>query len=208
MEREQRAAIGQVQDDDRWDRQIQYHQCLLDAVPAGASRVLDVGCGEGLLTRRLAAQVGTVIGMDVDRPIIDLARSVTPDANVEYVLGDMLHPPFRPATFDAVVSVMALHHVDAAMGLQCMSELLRPGGVLGIIGVARSTVSDLSWNAAGLVATSVHRLTKQEWPQAAPMCWPPPLSYREMRRVAAATLPASHYQRRVLFRYTLTWTKT
>ena len=111
------------------------------------------------------------------------------------------------ATFDAVVCVMALHHVDATTGLRRMAQLIRPGGVLAVIGVARSTAAHLPRNAAWLVASAVHRRTKQRRQQTAPMCWPPPLSYRKMRTVAGTALPGSRYRRRLLLRYTLVWDK-
>ena len=69
---------------------------------------------------------------------IEIARELAP-ANATYVLGDVLAPPFEPASFDLVTSVATLHHLDATAGLQRMAELLRPGGVLVVIGCARST---------------------------------------------------------------------
>jgi SAM-dependent methyltransferase len=156
-----------VPDGDRWDRQIHYHPCLLDAVPARADLVLDVGCGEGCShddwpPRPAPWSAWTSIGPRSSWPLRH------PQPNVEFLLGDVLHPPFGAATFDAVVCVMALHHVDANDRLQRMAELVRPGGVLAVIGVARSTAADLPRNAAGLVASAVHRRTKQEWRQTAP----------------------------------------
>ena len=61
-----------VPDDQRWNRNIHYHPLLLAVADHG--RVLDVGCGGGLLTRQLADQVAEVIGIDPDLPSIELAR--------------------------------------------------------------------------------------------------------------------------------------
>jgi hypothetical protein len=102
---------------------------------------------------------------------------------------------------------MALHHVDVTAGLRSLASLVRPGGLLGVIGLARSGIADLPWDAAGFVTTRVHRLTKQEWTQPAPMCWPVPDTYADVRRMANDVLPEARYRRHVLFRYTLLWTK-
>ena len=40
-----------------------------------------------------------------------------------------------------------------------------------------------------------------------PIVWPPPLSYRQMRHIAAVRLPGVQYRRHVLWRYSLRWTK-
>lgn len=50
----------------RWNHNIHYHRLIVDAVPAGAKSVLDVGCGNGLLAMELRNVVPDVMGIDVD----------------------------------------------------------------------------------------------------------------------------------------------
>lgn len=58
--------------------------------------MLDVGCGEGLLTLALAARAQHVVGIDVDAATLDLARRDAPAPNLEYVLGDFLNDESCP----------------------------------------------------------------------------------------------------------------
>ena len=194
----------------RWDHSIHYHSILLNNVPPNAARALDIGCGSGVLTRSLRTLVPHVVGIDVNQPMIDLARSETDSSieNIEYILGDALTYPLKPASSDAIVCVATLHHMDTAVALQRMRELLRPGGTLGIIGLARSgTSQDLIYNIGGAVATRVYRLNRTLWRHPAPTHWPPKDSYSGVRRIANSVLPGALYRRQLLFRYTLTWTK-
>ena len=194
----------------RWDHSIHYHSILLDNVPKHATRALDIGCGNGMLTRSLCTLVPHVIGIDVDPPMVALARSETDASieNIEYVLGDALAYPFELGGFDAIVCVATLHHMDTASALQRMRELLRPGGTLGVIGVARSgTPQDFIYNIGGAVATRVYRLNRTFWHHPAPTLWPPKDSYADVQRIANSVLPGVRYRRHLLFRYTLTWTK-
>jgi len=92
----------------RWNHNIYYQDVLLHAVPANSRSALDVGCGEGTLTRELARRVPTVVGIDVDRPSIDEARRQVGAAGVEYLLGDFLSYPFEPESFDFIASVATL----------------------------------------------------------------------------------------------------
>lgn len=192
---------------DRWNHNLHYHPRILAAAPAGSRLGLDVGCGEGTLTRELRSVAERVVGIDLDAPSIESARARGGEG-VEYVLGDFLEHPFGPGRFDLVASVAALHHMDAETGLARMAQLVRPGGSLAVVGLARSRrLADFAVDVAGAVATRVHEhvLRKRTWEHAAPKVWPPPLGYRELRSVAERLLPGVRYRRHVLWRYSLVW---
>jgi SAM-dependent methyltransferase len=194
-----------VAESKRWNHNIHYHPLILAAVAAGARRALDVGCGEGMLARRLRAIVPEVVGIDSDEASIDTAQSQS--GGVEYVLGDFLTYPFEPESFDLIASVATLHHLDAVDALHRMRFLLRPGGTLAIVGLARRTTADLPYELAGAVATRIRQRRNGLWQHPSPTCWPPPLTFAEVRRTAAAVLPGVRYRRHVLWRYSLVWTK-
>src|SRR5512133_2288596 len=79
---------------ERWNHNIHYHSVLLDAMPEGCGRALDVGCGEGTLARKLRRSGAHVSAIDADAASIDLARAQGPAAGIEYVHGDFLTFPF------------------------------------------------------------------------------------------------------------------
>lgn len=192
----------------RWNHNIHYGSRLLELIPDSAGSALDVGCGEGWLVRELSRRVGRVVGLDPDPASIDLARELTDAGNVEYVAADLFSAPIGPESFDVVVSVASLHHMDEAAGLQRMAELLRPGGVLAVVGLARTrTVRDFIWDLGGTVATRAHSRTKGCWETPAPKVWPPPHSYGELRRLSADLLPGRRFRRGAMWRYVMTWTK-
>jgi SAM-dependent methyltransferase len=179
---------------------------VLAAIPKAAASALDVGCGEGLLTRELRRRVRHVVGIDRHEPSLAVARS-QPQTDVTYVLGDFMNHPFEPETFDLVSSVASLHHMDVGPALERMSSLLRPGGRLAVVGLARHRASDLPYGLAGHVVDRYLKLARTEWEDSAPRVWPPPMTYRETRRVAGSVLPGATYRRHVLWRYSLVWAK-
>jgi trans-aconitate 2-methyltransferase len=78
----------------------------------GSERVLDVGCGDGRLTRRIAEQLpaGSVLGVDPSPLMIEAARRAGNAERVAFEVGDVLTMTFQ-AQFDAAVSFNALHWV-------------------------------------------------------------------------------------------------
>jgi SAM-dependent methyltransferase len=191
----------------KWNHNIHYHPLILSAVPAGCDRALDVGCGDGILARELRASVPHVTGIDLDEPSLRLAREHDPEGMIDFVAGDFLTYPFAEP-FGFVASIACLHHMDMRRGLERMGSLLRPGGTLAIVGLARSqSAADLAVDIAGTVATRAYRLARGYWEVSAPTVWPPPETYRSTRRIAAEILPRATYRRHLLFRYSLVWTK-
>jgi SAM-dependent methyltransferase len=191
----------------RWNHNIHYHPLVLAAVPHGCQRALDVGCGEGILARELRRIIPHVVAIDLHQPSIRLARQHDA-AGIDYLVGDFLTYPFEPASFDLVASVAALHHMDAATALDRMRGLLRPGGRLVVVGLARSRYpADLPRDAAAVVGHRLHRATKGYWEISSPIRWPPPETYAGMRRLAGQLLPGARYRRHLLWRYSLVWTK-
>ncbi len=107
-------------------------RALADLVFTGHERVLDVGCGDGFVTRSIAAQLphGAVVGIDPSPRMIETARS-RPDpagAEVHFEVGDVLDLAYR-YEFDVVVSFNALHWVtDQQAALSAIGRATRTHG--------------------------------------------------------------------------------
>ncbi|MDF5758024.1 class I SAM-dependent methyltransferase [Spongiactinospora sp. TRM90649] len=195
-----------AKDGKRWNHNIHYHPRILAAVPEGARDALDVGCGEGTLARELRRRVARVTGIDRDAVSIGHARAHPGD--IEYVLDDFLTHPFEPASFDVVASVATLHHMDAVAGLERMRGLLRPGGMLAVVGLARGSMpKDLPREVVTMAVSTYLRATRGHWQHPSPTVWPPPLTYSQVREVAAEVLPGSEFRRHLLWRYSVLWRK-
>ena len=196
-------------DPDAWNHNVHYYPVVLRSVPDGAERALDVGCGEGLLARRLGAVVPTVVGIDRDEGSVLRARArAESGAGVDFVLGDFMTYPFEQASFDFIASVASLHHMDDAAALDRMVGLLGPGGRLVVIGLARSSRPvDGVVDIAGMVANGLIKRYRAEVEDGAPRVWPPPHTYRQIRRMARRVLPGARYRRHLLWRYSIVWTK-
>ncbi|MCU1641835.1 MAG: hypothetical protein JWN03_2110 [Nocardia sp.] len=200
------AELTSIPDAQRWNTNIHYHRLLADAV-GEAQTVLDVGCGEGMLSRSLRQQIPQVTGIDLHEPSIALARAQPPH-DITYICADFLTHPFPPASFDAIVSVATLHHMDPTAALIRMAELLTPGGTLAILGLARGTFPlDLPREALAALAYTPYRFRKNRWEHPSPIVWPPPHTYSEIRALTHRLLPGSRYRRRIYWRYSITWTK-
>ncbi len=106
----------------------------LSAFLSGRRNVLDAGTGPGLCAARCARlSDGRVVGMDLSDSVTSARRRHAEQANLDYVQGDILNPPFAPASFDFVVADQVLHHTpDCVRAFQTMAELVAPGGELAV----------------------------------------------------------------------------
>jgi 23S rRNA-/tRNA-specific pseudouridylate synthase/SAM-dependent methyltransferase len=108
---------------------------LLRPPAGGGMRVLDIACGQGSLSRAMAAQGIEVVGVDASPRLIDAARRRATGA-ARFEVGDaraleQLDPALVGDGFDAVACVMALMNIDPLEPvLRGAATLLKPGGAL------------------------------------------------------------------------------
>ena len=97
-------------------------------------RVLDVGCGTGVLARealRRAGGEGQVAGLDLNQGMLEVAARAAPE--ITWRQGDAVSLPFQDASFDAVVSQFGLMYFpDRVASLREMWRVLAPGGRLAV----------------------------------------------------------------------------
>jgi ubiquinone/menaquinone biosynthesis C-methylase UbiE len=112
-------------------------QALFDryALPADA-RILDLGCGSGEITRRLAARYprASLLGIDILEVNLEAARRAGADARVRYAQGDAFALASPAADFDLVVCRHLSQAVpDFPRVLAEIDRVLRPGGWLHLL---------------------------------------------------------------------------
>ena len=111
---------------------------IFDRHPLGEAAVLDVGCGTGELTARLAAKFpgASFVGVDLEEPHLERARTrcATFGARVRFEVADALALPYGDAAFDYVVCRHVIQAVpDPARVLAEIRRVLRPGGRVHLI---------------------------------------------------------------------------
>ena len=116
--------------------------------PEAGERILDLGCGTGHLTAKIAESGANVTGLDSSTSMIAQARQNFP--RLRFVLSDARDFSFDEP-FDAVFSNAALHWIhDAEAVVRCVRAALRPGGrfvlemgVKGNVGRIRQAIEDV-----------------------------------------------------------------
>ena len=113
-------------------------EAIFDRHPLGDDAVLDVGCGTGELTARLAAKYAraSFLGIDLEEPHLERARArcAAFGARVRFQTGDAMALDFGDGAFDLVVCRHVIQAVpDPARVLAEARRVLRPGGRLHVI---------------------------------------------------------------------------
>jgi SAM-dependent methyltransferase len=102
---------------------------FLEVVPEPGRRTLDLGCGEGRLSRDLRSLGHEVVGADVSPRAVEAAK--TEDPSIPVIVADAAALPFPSASFDLVAAFMSLQDVDDLHGsVTEASRVLEPGGRL------------------------------------------------------------------------------
>lgn len=99
----------------------------------GDSKVLDIGCGTGIVTNHLAKHYQKVVGIDKEREMIETAKIEAGD-NVEYIIGKVEDISYPDGSFDLVTAAAAYHWLDYDTAGRKMFKLLKNDGKLIVFG--------------------------------------------------------------------------
>jgi SAM-dependent methyltransferase len=108
---------------------------LLEALPARVDRCLDLGTGDGRLLAAIRSRHpdARMVGLDTSEPMLArAAERFDTDPLVELSVHDLNGPLAEPGPIDAVVSGLAIHHLEDGRKRELFEEvhaLLAPGGV-------------------------------------------------------------------------------
>ena len=122
------------------------HAALVAAfAPQAGERLLDFGCGTGVIARRLAALVGetgAVVGVDISAAMLDFARSCGGPSLLRYEQSDGATIPFPDDSFDGVAMARTLLHVEQPHEtLVELRRVVRPSGRLALLECDWGTVA-------------------------------------------------------------------
>lgn len=164
------------------------HDAVLAKLEADPpSRVLDLGCGTGLLTRRLRRELGVphVTGADFSAGMLAQASREAPD--IEWVRASALALPFEDDSFDAITSTEAFHWFpDQQAALEECRRVLVPGGCLLVALV--NPDYEIVGDAAGWLS----------WLAGQPANWPTPQRMGELLEEAGFVVLAQQRVSRLL----------
>ena len=151
------------------DRLTPAERALMRHVPPGARTALDVGCGDGVITRALAAAGLRVTAIDISPRMVALARARTHgEQGIDYRVGDFMVEPFPDRSFDVVVSINVLHHLAFDAALSRLARVVAPGGTLLLQDVVtRGGVRYLLTDIAAGIGRHWRRLTDPHHPSRA-----------------------------------------
>lgn len=121
---------------DSWDHVIfpsvirtRQVELILQAIKAtNPKRILDFGCGAGWLSTILSSEGYQVVGIDVSSSLIKSAT--TSSAISQFIVGDCMNLPFKDNSFDFVIGIAILHHLNSARAIVECQRVAKKGATL------------------------------------------------------------------------------
>jgi SAM-dependent methyltransferase len=182
----------------RWSRRLAGPFLDFAGVKAG-DRVLDVGCGTGVIAAALAERGCTVIGLDASEPYLEGARRDRSHPNIVYELGDARCMLYPDASFDACVSALTIDVIpEVDQVVREMRRVTRGGGtvVSGVVDFwGGFPPADLVCDTASVLDEGMRSLRDQR--KARPVVWANGCEWRDGSRFSGKSVSNRQRLRRV-----------
>lgn len=115
------------------DRDIFLEEIQLPPEALKGMLTLDAGCGMGRFTTVALTLGAEVVALDLSDALTRLIAEMRTNPRLHVVQGDLLHPPFKPRSFDVVFSHGVIHHTaDTKGAFDSIARLVKPEGRLSV----------------------------------------------------------------------------
>ena len=199
------------------DHNNHYYPLLEHRFPYNRRIAVDVGCGIGEFTIRLANNFSNVIGIDLSSEMIRIAEREFFRKKIRYLQQDFMTMDFQNESIDLFTSVATFHHLPYADALDKMKSGLQPNGKIILLDLYRqSTLIDYLFNIIASISNKLNRPKKyNNFPPNPKLCkawmdheeFDDYMTIKEIISIARRLLPGVRIRRRLLWRYTLEWEK-
>lgn len=124
---------GQIREQDLYPKLDRW------ATSKAFENILDIGCGQGICSQKIALGLSHYTGIDISESLINRATEKYESPTVKFQVADALDLPFDDESFDAVFSISVIHLVeDIDEVIYEMSRVLKPKGRFFIVTAAPS----------------------------------------------------------------------
>ena len=198
---------------------ILYHNFLLGRLGPRCQTALEIGCGKGEFSQRLAQRSGRVLALDLSPEMIRIARARSAQLqNVEFQIADVMSYDLPPEAFDCIATIATLHHLPLREALLKIKAALKPGGVLLILDLFKAAgLSDALLNPLAVSVSVSLRLirtgrllpareVRDAWAAHEGHDIYPTM--KEVHALCAEILPGARIKKHLLWRYSVVWKKS
>ena len=127
------AGLGALEGSARGEGNVTARLALMGELhPLSGGTLVDIGCGNGAYTRRLAAGFTRVVAVDVEPDRLDVFRASEPPASIDIRLGDAADLGLDAGSVDLVTAIETFEHLGGSLDgvVRECRRILRPGGTL------------------------------------------------------------------------------
>jgi SAM-dependent methyltransferase len=210
-------------DNDGWTHNSHYHNFLLRHLPKNLQNALEIGCGAGAFSRRLALRSKSVLALDLSPEMVRIARGRSAQfPNIEFQVADVMSWNFPSKTFDCIASIATLHHVPLRGALLRMKAAIKPGGFLLVLDLFESErnlfkpegLIDLTLDVLALPVSAGLRFLQHgrlRPPPAVRAAWAAHEQHdsypkmTEVRELCREILSGARVRKHLLWRYSIVW---
>jgi len=202
-----------------FDQNNRYHNFLLRGLGSGCQAALEIGCGKGEFSQRLAQRSERVLALDLSPEMIRIARARFAHLpNIEFQIADVMSYDLAPEGFDCIATIATLHHLPLREALLKMKAALKPGGVLLVLDLFKAAgLMDALLNPLAVSVSLSLRLIQQRRllpKREVRAAWAAHERHdiyptiKEVHALCAEILPGAKIKKHLLWRYSVVWKKS
>ncbi|MCT8977963.1 class I SAM-dependent methyltransferase [Clostridium sp. CX1] len=200
----------------KWDHNNCYFKQLLKLVSNNIETCLDIGCGKGELSFLLSQRSKAVIAVDLADKMIEKAKILHPNKNIEYICENILDMEFKNNSIDVIITTATAHHLPYEWLLSFAKDKLKKGGKLIILDLAKaeSFTDYVIWTSAffpNIIMNLIKNGRLQKDDAHSKEVWQRHgkhdtyMTIREIKALVKKHIPTAIVKRKLFWRYLLVW---